>query len=176
MRGERLPDQVDRFPIALLVAHRVGVGRRHLGAARFDKADLEPAARNDVGRGVFLGDAHRVFAQRHKRAEREDARLSGLPRQDADQHRVGTQQRIDPRMVLDRQHVEAEIVAQQELVDDLLEQIGGDARVAIAVGQAAAHRLRGVEHRSRDEWVGNLALPPRIHVPRLRLVRPAIIM
>jgi hypothetical protein len=133
-RGKRLLDQVDRFPITLLVAHRVGVGRGHLGAARFDKADFEPAARNNVCRGVFLRHAHWVLAQRHKRPEREDAGLSGLPRQDADEHRVGAQQRVDPGMVLDRQHVEAKIVAQQELVDDLFEQIGGDARVAIAVG------------------------------------------
>jgi hypothetical protein len=63
MRGEGFCDQVDRFPITLFIADRVGVGRGHLGPARFDKADFEPAARNHVGGRVFLGDPHRVMAQ-----------------------------------------------------------------------------------------------------------------
>ncbi len=163
MRGQRLRDQIDRLPIALLVAHRVDVGRRHLGAARFDKADIEPATRDHVGGGVFLGDADRVGAQRYERAERQDAHLPRLLRQNPDQHRVGAKQRIDAGVVLDRQHVHAHVVAQQEFVDDLLEQIGGDIRVAIAVRQAAAHRFGGIEHLTRHERVRDLALPPRFH-------------
>src|SRR5689334_11799783 len=66
-------------------------------------------------------------------------------------------------MVLDRQHVHADVVAQQKLVDDFLEQISGDAWVAIAVRQAAAHRLGGLQYLARHERVRDFALPPRFH-------------
>src|SRR5579863_8230851 len=74
-------------------------------------------------------------------------------------------------MVLDRQDVHAEVVAQQELVDDLLEQVGGDTRVAIAVGERAAHRLGRRQYLPRHVRVGNFALPPRIHYSRLARCR-----
>ena len=62
MGGQCLFDQVDRFPVAFLVVHRIDVGRCHFGAAGFHEADVEPAFGEDIGGGVFLGDAHRIGA------------------------------------------------------------------------------------------------------------------
>ena len=163
MRGQRLLDQVDRLPEALDIADRVGVARHHLAVARFDKADLEPAARDDVGGRVFLGDPHRVGAHRDQRAEAEDAHLLGLPREDAEDHRARAVEAVDPGMVLDRDDVDAEIVAQQVLVEAFLEQIGGDLRVAIFVGQAGAHRVGAVEHLLRHKGIDVLAMIPGLH-------------
>ena len=107
MRGQRLLDQVDRLPEALDIADRVGVARHHLAVARFDKADLEPAARDDVGRRVFLGDPHRIGADRDQGPERQDADLLGLPGEDAEDHRARAVEAVDPGMVLDRDDVDA---------------------------------------------------------------------
>ena len=136
MAAQRLVDQVDRLPVALDIVDRIGIGRRHLGAARLDEAELEPAAGDDVGGGILLGDAHRLAAQRDQRAEAQDACLACLPREDADQHRVRADQRVDAGVVLGRADVEAHVVAQQIFVDHLLEEIGRDPRVAVPVGQA----------------------------------------
>ena len=76
---------------------------------------------------------------------------------------MDAEQRVDAGMMLDGQHVQAEVVAQQELVDHLLEQVGGDLRVAVAVGQAGAHGIRRVEHILRHEGIRHLALPPSVH-------------
>ena len=54
--------------------------------------------------------------------------LPRLPGEDPEEHRIGGQQRVDAGVVLDGQHVHPEIVAEQELVDHLLEQVGGDLR------------------------------------------------
>ena len=56
-------------------------------------------------------------------------------------------------MVLDGQHVQPEVVAQQELVDDFLEEIGGHFGIAEAIGQAGPHGIRRVEHFLRHERV-----------------------
>src|SRR5438445_13866924 len=65
--------------------------------------------------------------------------------------------------MLDCQHVEPEVVAQQELVDDLLQEVGGDLRVAIAIGQAGADGVRRVEDFLRHERVRDFALSPSVH-------------
>jgi hypothetical protein len=161
--GERLGDEVDRLPVALDVVDRIGVGRRHLGPARLHEPELEPAARNHVGRGVFLGDAHRLAAQRDQRAEAENARLARLPRENAEEHRVGTEQRVDAGMMLGRTDVKAHVVAQQILVDRFREQIGGNARVTVSIGQAGAHRVGRIEHLLRHVGIGDLAHPPGVH-------------
>src|SRR5262249_15882894 len=57
----------------------------------------------------------------------------------------------------------AEVVAQQELVDDLLEQVRGDFRIAVAIGQAGADGVRRVEDLLRHERVRHFALPPSVH-------------
>src|SRR5262249_11455312 len=77
---------------------------------------------------------------------------------------IGAEQRIDPRVVLDGQHIQAQVVAQQELVDDFLEEIGGDLGIAKAIGQAGAHGVRRVEHVLRYERVRDFALPPSVHL------------
>ncbi len=139
--GQRLVDQVDRLPEPLADADRVGVARGHLGAARFDKADFQPAARDHVGGGVFLGDAHRVVAHRDQRPHAEEPDVLGLTRDDAEHQRARAIEAVDPGMVLARGDVEAEFVAQQVFVERFLEQPRGDLGVAIAVGQAGAHRI-----------------------------------
>src|SRR5262245_13642297 len=125
MRGQRLLDQIYRLPEALDIADRVGVARYHLAVARFDKADLDPAARDDVRRRVFLGDPHRIRAHRDQGAETQDADLLGLPGEDAEDHRARAVKAVDPRMMLDRDDVDPELVAQQVLVEAFLEQISG---------------------------------------------------
>ena len=139
--GQGLVDQVDRLPEALADADRVGVARGHLGAARFDKADFEPAARDDVGGRVFLGGAHRVLAHRDQ-VPMLSSRIflvcrATMPRID----RARAIEAIDPGMVLARGDVEPELVAQQVLVERFLEQPRRDFGIAIAVGQAGAHRI-----------------------------------
>jgi hypothetical protein len=67
--GERLGDQVDRLPVPLKVVDRADICRGMFGATRFDKAEFEPTARDDIGRRILLGDAHRFEAQRNERTE-----------------------------------------------------------------------------------------------------------
>src|SRR5262249_57773829 len=100
--AQGLLDEVDSLPVALDVVHRVGVVGRHLGATRLHEADLETPARDDVGGGVFLGDANRIFPERDQRAETQDADLSRLARQYAYQQRVGAEQLVDLVLILDR--------------------------------------------------------------------------
>ncbi len=158
MRGQRQFDDVDRLPEAVDEADRVGVARHHLAVARFDEADFEAAARDHIGGGVFLGDAHRVRAHRNQRAERQDADVLGLAGGDAEHHRARAIEAVDAGMMLDR------LVAQQMLVEAFLEQIGGNLRVAIFVRQAGAHRLGAVEHVLRHEGVDVFAMVPGLHV------------
>src|SRR6516225_5808398 len=164
MRGQGLLDQVYRLPEAFDISHRVGIARNHLAVAGFDKADLEPAARDHIRGRVFLGDAHRVGADSDQGPEREDADFLGLPGEDAQNHRAGTIKAVDPGMVLDRDDVDPELVAQQVLVEALLEQVRGNLRVTIFVGQAGAHRLRAVEDVLRYEGIDVLAMVPSLHL------------
>ena len=163
MRGQRLLDEVDRLPEPLEVADRVGVGRGHLRPARFDKADIEPSARNHVGGGVLLGDADGVGARGHQGAEAEDADVLGLARQDAEDQGAGAIEAVDPGMMLVRDDVEPHLVAQPILVEAFLEQLRRGRRVAIAVGQAAAHRVDAVQHLLRDERIRVFAEIPGLH-------------
>ena len=71
-------------------------------------------------------------------------------------------------MMLDRDDVDPEIVAQQMLVEAFMEQIGGDLRVAVSVRQAGAHRLGAVEHLLRHKGIDVLAMVPGLH-SRLRV-------
>src|SRR5208337_784100 len=87
-----------------------------------------------------------------------------LARQDPEDHRAGAVKAVDPGMMLDRDDVDAEIVAQQVLVEAFLEQLRTDLRVAISVGQAGAHRRRRVEDLLRHEGVDVLAMIPGSHV------------
>ena len=134
--SERLLDQVDRLPVPLLVVDRLYIGACHLGAAGLDEAYLEAATQDRVGGGVFLGHAHRVRPQGDERAEAQHPHILRLPRQDAGDHRVGADHRVDAGMVLDADDVHAEFVAERELIQYLVEQVGRAGRVAIAVGQA----------------------------------------
>ena len=163
MRGQGLLNEIDRLPEAGDIADRVGVARHHLAVAGFDEADLEPAAGDDVGRCVFLGDAHRIGTNRDQGPEAQNTDLVRLPGKDAEDHRARAVKAVDPGMVLDRYDVDAEIVAQQVLVEAFLEQIRGDLRVAILVGQARAHRLGAVEHFLRHKGIDVLAMVPSLH-------------
>src|ERR1700730_9782278 len=66
-------------------------------------------------------------------------------------------------MVLVRDDVEADLVAQAVLVEAFLEELRRDLRVAIAVRQIAAHRINRVEALLRDERVGVFAKIPGLH-------------
>ena len=57
-------------------------------------------------------------------------------------------------MVLDRHDVQPVVVAQHELVQDLLEEVGGDRRVAVRVRQAGADGIRAIENVLRHEGIG----------------------
>ena len=164
MRGQRLLDQVDRFPEAVDITNRVGVARHHLAVARFDKADLKPAARDHIRRRVFLGHPHRIGADGDQGPERQDADLLGLPGEDAEDHRARAVEAVDPGMMLDRDDVDPELVAQQVLVEALFEEIRRNLRIAILVGQAGAHQLGAVEDFLRYERVDVLAMVPGLHL------------
>src|SRR5262249_53965990 len=163
MRSQRLLNQVYRFPEAVDITNRVGVARHHLAVARFDKADLQPAARDHVRRRVFLGHPHRIGADCNQSPERKDADLLGLPRKYAKDHRARTVEAVDPGMMLDRDDVDPEVVAQQVLVEALLEEIRRNLGIAIFVGQAGAHRLRAVEDFLRHKRIDVLAMIPSLH-------------
>src|SRR5208282_4855943 len=87
----------------------------------------------------------------------------GLPGDDAEDHRARAIEAVDPGMMLDRDDVDPELVAQQVLVEALREQIRGDLGVAIFVGQAGAHRFRPIEHFLPHEGVHVLAMIPSLH-------------
>jgi len=97
------------------------------------KADLEPPRDQDIGGRIFLGDAHRIGPHRDERPERQDAHILRLARDDAEDHRARAVKAVDAGMMLDRDDVDPEIVAQQMLVEAFMEQIRGDLRVAISV-------------------------------------------
>ena len=126
LMGQGLEDEIDRFPEALDVAQGVGVARRHLGAARLDEADVQPSARHHVGRGVLLGHPHRVLADRDQGAQAQDPHPARLPGQHAQDQRAGPEEAVDPGMVLVGDDVDPDVVAQEVLVERLLEQVGGD--------------------------------------------------
>src|SRR5437016_5209986 len=80
--GQRLHDQVDRLPEALHDADRIRVAGRHLAVARLHEADFEPAARNHIGHGIFLGYPYRIPPHGDQRALAENAHLARLPGDD----------------------------------------------------------------------------------------------
>ena len=86
-------------------------------------------------------------------------------RDDAGDDRARRPEIVDAGMVLVGDDVEAEIVAQPVLVEDLVVQPRGDLRVAVAVGQAGAHRVGLLQHLVRHERVRVLAVVPQLHEP-----------
>ena len=162
---QRLPDEIDRLPVAFDVVDRVRVARRHLGTARLDEADLQAPAGDDVRRGVLFRHPHRIVPQRDQRPHAQDADVPRLAGQDAEDQRVGPEEGVDPGMVLDGDDVQPVVVAQHELVQHLLEQVGGDPRIAVLVRQAGADGIRAVEDLLRNEGIGVLALVPGVHGP-----------
>src|SRR5262249_51642088 len=132
--------------------------------ARFDKADLEPAARDHVRGRIFLGHAHRVGADRYQGTEREDADFFGLAGEDPEDHRTRPVEAGEPGMVVDRDDIDPELVTQQMLVETLFEQIRRNFRVAISVGQTGPHRLRLVENVLRHKRIDVLAMVPSLHL------------
>jgi hypothetical protein len=72
-------------------------------------------------------------------------------------------------MMLDRNDVDAELVAKQVLVEAFLEKLRRELRVAVSVRQAGAHRVRRVKHLLRHKRIGILAMVPSLH-RRLRAV------
>src|SRR5580704_9686572 len=66
-------------------------------------------------------------------------------------------------MVLVRDDVEPDLVTQPVFVEAFLEQPRRSGGIAIAVRQAAAHRIDAVEHLLRDERIGVFAEIPGLH-------------
>ena len=71
VRSQGLGYEIDRFPVALTVVDHAYVARRHFTPAGYDEADLQPAAADDVGRGVLLCDAHGIEYRVLKRLPRQ---------------------------------------------------------------------------------------------------------
>src|SRR5262249_22602557 len=95
--------------------------------------------------------------------ERKNAYLLGLPGEDAEDHRARAVKTVDPGMMLDRDDVDPEVVAQQVFVEALLEEIRRNLGIAIFVGQASAHRLGAVEDFLRHKRLHVLAMIPSLH-------------
>ena len=66
-------------------------------------------------------------------------------------------------MMLDGDDVQPLVVAQHELVQGLLEQVGGDVRIAVLVRQAGADGIRPVEDLLRHEGIRVLVVKPDVH-------------
>jgi len=116
-RRHRLQNEVVRLPIA---AHQIGgvaVGRRDLIGRPFDQPHLQPAARQDVEPGHLLGDPHRVGAVGDRGAERQEARALGFAGDDRQRHRHRDREASRGAVVLVDHDVEADLVAQRELVE-----------------------------------------------------------
>src|SRR5271154_1630044 len=120
-----------RTPIGLALPEAISV------PPRFDKADLEPPARDHIGGRIFLGHPHRILAHRDQRPHAEEADVAGLPRDDAEDDRARAIKAVDAGVVLARGDVEAELVAKQILVERFLEQLRRNLGVAIFVGRLA---------------------------------------
>jgi hypothetical protein len=139
----------------------------------------EPPARNDVGRGIFLGDPHRILPDGDQCPHAEEANIPGLPGDDAEDDGARPVETVDPGMMLARRDVEAELVAEEILVEGFLEELGRDLGVAIFVGQAGPNRICAIEHVLGDEGIRVLAVKPGVHPlslsrPRRRIYHPGI--
>src|SRR5437899_2861730 len=66
-------------------------------------------------------------------------------------------------MMLDGHDVQPLVIAQQKLVEGLLEQVGGDVRIAVLVRQAGAYRIRAVKNFLRHKGIRVLVVKPNIH-------------
>ena len=160
MRGHRLQDQVVRLPEAVLQFGRVGVGGRNFERHAFDKAHLDPAARDHVEHRKFLGDPDRVVAVADRHAERQKPHLLGLARQDSHRDRadrVGAGRR---RMMLVCHDVDAELVAQRPFVEIAVIEVGPDLRVEEPVRD---HDAIGIAELRPGRVIGHLTEMPNFH-------------
>src|SRR5262245_30494897 len=66
-------------------------------------------------------------------------------------------------MMLDGYDIQPLIIAQQKLVQGLLEQVGSDVRIAVFVRQARTDRIRPVKYLLRHEGIRVLVVKPDIH-------------
>ncbi len=163
LMGQRFGNEIDRFPKALNIAHRVGVVRRHLTAPRLDKADLQAPPRNDIRRGVFLRNPHRLLPQGNQCPQAQNASFASLAGQNTKEHGIGPEQGVDARVMLNGDDVEPLVIAEQEFVQAFLEQIGRDLRITVLVRQASTDGIRAVEHFLRHVGIGDLVMIPNVH-------------
>ena len=163
LKGQRLGDEIDRFPVALNIRHRVGIIGRHLTRARLHEADIQTSTGNDIRRGVFLCDSDRVWPQRDQGPHTENADLTYLAGQDTQDQRVGSKQGINSSVMLDGDNIDSPLVAQHELVKGFLEQVGSDLWVTILIRQAGPDGIRAIEHVWWDEGIRVLVVIPDFH-------------
>ena len=145
VRRHRLENEVVRLPEPVHHPHWARVRRHDLVRHALDEAHLQPAARDHVDDRHLLGDPQRVVAVGDRRAEAEQPRAFGLPRQDRERevHRRAHAGR--GRVVLVDDDVEAEFVGQHPLVEIAVIEARRDLRIAMPVGQVHAQRFRVCE-------------------------------
>jgi hypothetical protein len=138
--GHRLQDKIMRLPEAVHQLGRIAIGGCDLVRDALDKTHVEPAARDHVDGRQLLGGAQRIgpvadrIAEHQKPGQFGGARRDGKP----DHHR---RRHAGRGLVMLVEHdVEAEIVAELPLVVIAMEQVGGDARVALSVRESDAQR------------------------------------
>jgi hypothetical protein len=116
-RRHRFEDQIVRFPVT---AHQIGgvtIRRRDLVRRAFDQSHLETAARQHVEPCQLLGHAHRIRPVGDRRAKGEEPCPLGFPGNDRKRHRHRHRQAGRRAVVLVDHDVEANFVAQRELVE-----------------------------------------------------------
>ena len=140
MRRHRLDDEIMRLPEAVHQINRILVRGRDLVGNALDETHIEAAARDHVDGRELLGDAQRIGTMPDRIAEHQEPRLFGRARQnrkpDDDRRRHAGR----GLMMLVEHDVEAEIVDRLVFVVIAVKQVGGDARIAFAIGKDHAQR------------------------------------
>ena len=136
-----------------------------LGTATVPVVQRHMAHGAEPARYTYMGEVFR--RQEHLGGRAREYLQVGyevFARDDPEDHRARAVKAVDPGVVLARRDVEPQFVAQEVCVERLLKQTRRDLGVAIAVGEARAYRVGGVEHLVGHIGVRVLAVKPGVHL------------
>ena len=140
--GPGFDDQVQRFELSFVHAHRVAVGGRNLIRHAAHEPGFQPAAGQHVDHRHFFRDAHRLAAVGDRVAQDQQTGLVALPCQHGEHQR---RRRIDAGrglVMLIEHDVEAFVLGEQPFVEIAMVQIGSDARIVMPVRQRNPDGIR----------------------------------
>src|SRR5262245_25878753 len=161
--GPGAHDQVVRFVEAVVREGRVDAEGVVLGAdAAHEAADQAPAA-DHVDHRVLLGDRHGMRTEGQRAAENGDLYFGSTPGKSRCRHDRRRHQAVRGLVVLvDRDHVEAELLAVLQLVEEAVVELVPLLRVEVLVRQLDPHRAVlasgleievGVRHQVEEDYL-----------------------